>query len=237
MSLFSLVGGHTLGGESEPNGSFPQRIVWVIGAPGSGKGTNTEIISQALGCVQPYIVISNLLKGEELRRIKDSGGLVDDKVVITLLSQVLGERHKDACVLVDGFPRSVYQARWLIDVRRQIACKTHKVPDFYFVFLNVTEATSVERQLYRGLKIHEENNRRQQMGLSLLEERQTDTSSELAKERYHLFQQESYPAFQIVQQEFPVREISADGILTDVQNLTKDELRHQSEWYRSQRRS
>src|SRR4051812_32694317 len=64
---------------------FPKEIILLGGAPGSGKGTNTEFIAQARGLTCGPIVISALLDSPEAKRLKDTGNMVGDREVVGLL--------------------------------------------------------------------------------------------------------------------------------------------------------
>lgn len=55
---------------------FPREVVWLNGAPGAGKGTHTSYVLQIRG-LSRAVVMSDLLDGsDQLKAIKDSGGLV-----------------------------------------------------------------------------------------------------------------------------------------------------------------
>ena len=48
---------------------LPKEIIWLGGAPGSGKGTNTNFILRERGITAPSIVTSDLLDTPEMRRL------------------------------------------------------------------------------------------------------------------------------------------------------------------------
>ena len=64
---------------------FPKELILLGGAPGSGKGTNTNFIREVRGIKAPPIVISQLLDSPEARKIKAGGGMVGDEEVLRLL--------------------------------------------------------------------------------------------------------------------------------------------------------
>ncbi|AYF98055.1 adenylate kinase family protein [Protaetiibacter intestinalis] len=93
------------------------RIV-LVGPPGAGKGTQGELVAERLNV--PRIVVGDLLRahiadgtalGERARAYVDRGELVPDHLVVGIVEQEL-EPHTSGFVL-DGFPRSVIQARLL----------------------------------------------------------------------------------------------------------------------------
>ena len=82
---------------------FPKEIMWLGGAPGAGKGTNTPFIVRERGITAPAIVISDLLNSPEMQKLKDTGQLVGDREVITLLFGKLLDPEFQSGVVVDGF--------------------------------------------------------------------------------------------------------------------------------------
>jgi len=92
----------------------------LLGAPGSGKGTHAEFISESLGI--PQISTGNILReavkngtesGLKAKSIMEAGGLVPDEIVIGVLKdRIAGADCKDGYIL-DGFPRNVAQAKAL----------------------------------------------------------------------------------------------------------------------------
>ncbi|MFN2519328.1 MAG: adenylate kinase [Jatrophihabitantaceae bacterium] len=91
--------------------------VLLIGAPGSGKGTQGERLSQRLGL--EHIAAGDLLRAEVDaqtplgRRVADMmqrGDLVPDAVIVSLLMPRVLAAADASGYLLDGFPRSVEQA-------------------------------------------------------------------------------------------------------------------------------
>src|SRR5688500_14256280 len=64
---------------------FPKEIILLGGAPGAGKGTQTQFISEARGLTCAPIVVSELLTTPEMERLKAQGHMVGDKEVVTIL--------------------------------------------------------------------------------------------------------------------------------------------------------
>jgi len=98
------------------------RIV-LLGAPGSGKGTQSQLLVKAYGV--PQISTGDLLreavaKGTELgKRAKaaiDAGGLVDDAIVLGMIQERLAQSDAAKGFILDGFPRNLAQAAALEDL-------------------------------------------------------------------------------------------------------------------------
>ena len=61
---------------------FPKELILLGGAPGAGKGTNTDFIRQVRDITEQPIVVSELLDSPESRAIKAQGGMVGDRDVV-----------------------------------------------------------------------------------------------------------------------------------------------------------
>lgn len=92
----------------------------MLGAPGTGKGTQGRRLAAAGGC--PLISTGEILReavaratplGLEARRQMDAGRLVDDRVMIALVSERMARPDTGAGFVLDGFPRTVPQAEAL----------------------------------------------------------------------------------------------------------------------------
>src|SRR5688572_12297905 len=92
---------------------FPKELILLGGAPGAGKGTHTAFISRVRGLTCPPIIISSLVDAPEARAIKDSGQLVGDREVVSLLFRELLRPQYQHGVIIDGFPRTNVQVECL----------------------------------------------------------------------------------------------------------------------------
>lgn len=89
----------------------------LLGPPGAGKGTQAELIVEKFNI--PHISTGDIFRsamkegtplGMEAKRFMDSGQLVPDEVVVRIVKERLakGDCHKG--FLLDGFPRTIFQA-------------------------------------------------------------------------------------------------------------------------------
>lgn len=92
----------------------------LLGAPGTGKGTQAAIVGERLGI--PTIATGNILRaavkaGTELglaaKEIMESGGLVPDDIIIGIIRERLGEADCANGYILDGMPRTIPQAEAL----------------------------------------------------------------------------------------------------------------------------
>lgn len=219
---------------------FPREIIWLGGAPGSGKGTNTPYIVQTRGITAPPIVISKLLTTPEANKIKDSGGMVGDRQVVNLLLFELLNSVYETGVVVDGFPRTKVQVECLklfyhkmVELRKEFL-KTQigeyfKQPMFHLVLLFVDEKVSVERQLSRGREMRIHNKKVKASGVGeLQEERSTDYAEEAARKRYSVFKQTTYEALKSLRKIFHYHFIDASLPIDEVQRSISEEFQYQS---------
>ena len=91
-----------------------------LGAPGAGKGTQADVVSQKLDI--PTISTGNIIRealknGTELglkaKSFMDSGKLVPDEVVIDIIKERLSKPDCIKGFILDGFPRTIPQAEAL----------------------------------------------------------------------------------------------------------------------------
>ena len=92
----------------------------LLGAPGSGEGTQAALLKERLGCahVSTGDIFRKNLKEETplgllARSYMDKGALVPDEVVLKMVSGRLLEPDMEAGFLLDGFPRTIAQAEFL----------------------------------------------------------------------------------------------------------------------------
>ena len=198
--------------------TFPQEIFWLNGAPGAGKGTQTDAILGALGYSAAPIVMSDLLQTPEMQAIKASGGLVGDKEVISLLFRKLVQPEFRAGVLVDGFPRTAGQVACLKLLKKKLetlhssAPEKFSNPSFNILMLFVTEQESVDRQLKRGREM-------QAKGLPV---RETDVDPEKTRTRYRVFADMTLRPLESLKGVLPYFHIDSLGTIEEIsENIRK----------------
>ena len=95
-------------------------VLLLFGPPGSGKGAQSRLITNWLGI--PPISTGDMLRseiqagtelGEAVRCIMTSGGLVSDDLVNQMLAHRVSQPDCLNGFLLDGYPRTVYQAEYL----------------------------------------------------------------------------------------------------------------------------
>ncbi|MBA3708620.1 MAG: nucleoside monophosphate kinase, partial [Planctomycetes bacterium] len=219
---------------------FPREIIWLGGAPGSGKGTNTPFILRERGITAAPIVTSDLLNSPEMQRIKDAGNLVGDREVVGLLFRKLLTPTYENGVLVDGFPRTRIQVECLKLLYQRMLELRHEFrstplapffpkPAFHITILYVEEKESVDRQIKRGRTTLAHNQRVAETGVGAVhEERPTDFSEESARKRYRVFMDQTYGVLQSLKQVFHFHIINAQADIAAVERNIMREFKYQS---------
>jgi len=90
----------------------------LLGAPGAGKGTQAELISEKLGI--PTISTGNMLReamangselGKKVKKFMDEGSLVPDEIVLDLVAERVTQPDCKNGFILDGVPRTLSQAK------------------------------------------------------------------------------------------------------------------------------
>lgn len=127
-------------------------MIWLIfGPPGSGKGTQARYLSSEFGLT--HLSTGEVLRaeaaegseeGRQVAALMKAGQLVPDPVMVRIVSERL-RRFPDEDVLLDGFPRTIDQARALDEL---LASEGRKVD--MVVALTAPEEALIERLLQRA---------------------------------------------------------------------------------------
>ena len=107
----------------------------IFGPPGSGKGTYASLLKNRLGI--PHISTGDLVREEirnntnlglEIKKYSDAGQLVPDKVITEILRKRLTQGPSSGFIL-EGYPRSIEQARQLENITKIDVVINLNVPD------------------------------------------------------------------------------------------------------------
>ncbi len=124
----------------------------IFGPPGSGKGTQAARIEDEFHLT--HLSTGDILRSEvargteiglEVARIMAAGDLVPDGVIIRIVQGILRDPNVSSDVLLDGFPRTLEQARALDEMLGQ---EGHRVD--FVTALEVPENALVDRILHRA---------------------------------------------------------------------------------------
>ncbi|NTW53369.1 MAG: adenylate kinase [Chlorobaculum sp.] len=124
--------------------------VILLGAPGAGKGTQAQYISEAFGI--PQISTGDMLRaaakaasplGMAAKKVMDEGGLVPDDIILALVKERLEQSDCANGCLFDGFPRTLVQAE---------AMRTEGIHIDHIVEINVPDEEIIKRM--SGRRVH-----------------------------------------------------------------------------------
>ena len=94
----------------------------LLGAPGVGKGTQAQYITEKYGV--PQISTGDMLReaiaagselGKRVKDVMDSGALVTDEIILDLVKERIAQPDCAGGFLFDGFPRTIPQAEALVE--------------------------------------------------------------------------------------------------------------------------
>jgi len=123
-----------------------KRRLVLLGAPGSGKGTQAEMITRQFGI--PVTSPGAILRrekdlgtplGEETAEVIQHGGLVSDKIIVELIEDWL-RLHGGHGFVFDGFPRTLPQAESLMSILARLRTALDLA-----IWLEVSEQTVLDR--------------------------------------------------------------------------------------------
>jgi adenylate kinase len=124
----------------------------IFGPPGSGKGTQAARIENEFNLA--HLSTGQILRaevkrgteiGKEVARSMAAGDLVPDDLIVSIVRQRLPASEAGGGVLLDGFPRTLEQARALDEM---LAREGHRVD--FVIALEVPEDELVDRILHRA---------------------------------------------------------------------------------------
>lgn len=194
-------------------------ICVLFGPPGSGKGTQAELITGALGV--PHVSTGELLRAEaaagtdlggEVAPLLDAGELVPDELIQRILERRLLAPDAASGAILDGYPRTVSQARaldrYLPRDRRGVDVVLH---------LEVDDATLISRLKQRATEQH-----------------RTDDNPGSIAERLAEYRQLTEPVAEYYRSEgVPVLEVEGTGEVDAVHRRIMQALESVAERWRS----
>jgi len=176
------------------------RIV-LLGAPGSGKGTQATLLAQQLGV--PHISTGALLRaavkaetdlGKMAKAVIERGELVSDDIMLGLIEQRLGQNDVRNGFILDGYPRNITQAKAL---DRLLARLQQPVEDALQIDVD-------EEQIIARIA-----------GRAALEGR-TDDSEEVVRNRMRVYAAQTAPVVDYYANKGTLTRVLGEGAIEDV---------------------
>jgi len=193
--------------------------VIIFGAPGAGKGTQADLIEEKFNFIK--ISTGDLIRAEikagtdiglKVKEVLAKGELVPDDTIIQLLKRRLAQPDITSGYVLDGFPRTLDQARELSHLQ---------VKDEKAIFLEVDADVMVARLLSRltckncGAIYNTRNKPPRAAGTcdecgGLLETR-LDDNPDTIRQRIAVYREQTEPVIAYYRQKGSIHEIDADG--------------------------
>ncbi len=173
----------------------------LFGPPGAGKGTQSERLMRFynLNYISTGEVLRNEIKdgsklGLKAKSIIDSGGLVDDEIIVQIIGNVIRNENRSDGFLFDGFPRTYVQAYILDGLFTRLQTGLNKI-----FILEVPEEECVKRLLQRAQ-----------------EQDRTDDNEQVIKRRLQEYHQKTLPLLEFYEQSGLLTRIDGMGTAEEV---------------------
>jgi adenylate kinase len=180
--------------------------VIFLGPPGAGKGTQAKLFLERAGIVQ--ISTGDILRaavaegtelGKQAKSFMDKGELVPDEVVIGIIEQRIKQSDCKNGFLLDGFPRTIEQAKALDAILEKLGLSIDHVISF-----EVPDEELVRRLLGRA----------EQEGRS-------DDNPESITNRLKVFKDKTQPLIQYYEQKNKLRRVVGIGSTAEIADRVK----------------
>lgn len=184
--------------------------VVIFGAPGSGKGTQSERLIDEYGLFHistGEVLRNHISQGTELGKIADTyiskGQLIPDELMVDILAHVLDNNPEaKKGVIFDGFPRTIPQAEALKKMLAERNSKVHAV-----VGLEVDDEELMDRLIKRGK-----------------ESGRSDDNPETINQRLKVYHNQTSPLKEYYLSEGKYHAIPGTGEIDDIFNVIKESL-------------
>jgi adenylate kinase len=203
------------------------RIV-LLGAPGSGKGTQAKRLEAARKI--PQISTGDMLRaavaagtrfGQQARDTMDAGQLVSDNIMLGIISERLTEPDAEEGFILDGFPRTEKQALDLEDLLDQLGKPLDAAVlmdvDFDILLKRLTGRRTCSltgKLLNIYFSTQEELDACTNAGGELIQ--RDDDNEETIKNRLDVYRQQTAPLIEYYRSRDKLKTVDANGSIDDV---------------------
>lgn len=211
------------------------RIV-LLGAPGSGKGTQAKKLMAERNI--PQISTGDMLRaavaagtrfGLQAKDIMDAGNLVSDEVMLGIISERLSEPDASDGFILDGFPRTEQQALDLTDLLDQMGTPLDAAVlmdvDFDILMKRLTGRRTCSltgKLLNIYFSPQEELDACTNAGGEL--QQREDDNEEVISNRLHVYREQTEPLVEFYRQQGKLKTVDADGSIDEVYERCLEQL-------------
>ncbi len=204
------------------------RIV-LLGAPGSGKGTQAKFIMDTFGI--PQISTGDLLRGavaagtelgKKAKAVMEAGELVSDDLVLGIIRDRLSEKDTDKGFILDGFPRNTSQAEALDLLLEQegkpLQAAIHFDVDFDLIIKRITGRRSCDN-CGAIFNVHfsapKQDDKCDSCGHEGLTHR-ADDNEETVRNRLNVYQEQTAPLIDLYDNKGILKTLSGEGEISEI---------------------
>ena len=204
------------------------RLVF-LGAPGVGKGTQAEMVAAKLAISK--ISTGDLLRtgvakktslGLEAQQYMTRGELVPDNVVIGLVAEKIGSPECEKGFILDGFPRTIFQADALSGILQKQEAVLDRVMYFVIPREEVVRRLSGRRSCSTCSAVYhidyvppKQEGRCDECGAALVQ--RSDDKRETVESRLMVYEEQTSPLIDYYKEKDVLAELDGTGTVEDVQ--------------------
>jgi len=185
-----------------------KKILIVLGAPGSGKSTQADLICKEFN--YEHVIESDLLKQEILKKtplskkiakIMNEGKLVPYEITCDILFKKIKKSKKNK-IVIDGFPREINQA-----IVFDYFVFSENIDFLGIVYLSLSKESSVKRLLLRKRK---------------------DDTKKIIQKRLEIYYKETKPVIERYKKQKKLIEIDGEPSIEEIFKNVKNKLKNKS---------
>ncbi|HMT11110.1 MAG TPA: adenylate kinase [Ignavibacteria bacterium] len=178
----------------------------ILGPPGAGKGTQSILVAEKLklkhlstGEILRQAVTDGTELGLKAKEVMDSGNLVSDEIMIGIIKDAISNEDAKKGFILDGFPRTLEQARELDKIMESLGYDTLRV-----INITLDDEELMRRMLGRGRK---------------------DDTEETIKNRLKVYKEQTAPVKEHYSSKSAVFDIYGIGSISEINDNILDVLK------------
>lgn len=167
-------------------------MIIFMGVAGSGKSVQGKLLAGDLGCLwfSTGEMLRQRVSGKRLKEMLE-GKLLGDQEIIGMIDEYINDSGSDTQTVVDGFPRTLPQAEWLIK-----QSSDNKINIAGVVHIQASEEVVKKRLLQRG---------------------RPDDNKQAITKRFEEYKNSTLPILKrLAEENIPVFDVSGEGEIADV---------------------
>lgn len=180
------------------------KILVILGAPGSGKGTLSKELKKNYNFI--HLSTGDITRNsddEDVKKIIEAGNLLPDNMMIKILRRELKKVDLTSNVILDGFPRTIKQAKRLDSLLGRMGLGLN-----HALYLDLPDKVAKERIKKRAME----------------EDRKDDASDEVVEKRFKEYHEKTFPLLDFYQKSRKLIKLEADKGKDKVLEQVKERL-------------